>query len=121
MSEKCWFVDPTAEGGLTWGDPDGDPDDGWDVGEAFAWFEATSEVRESRDALVAAMAERETLRGIAKRLADGWVPRRYAFIGTYWQRPGLRSEAFEKEPMTEVEVHAIYGHETEEESDDGSR
>lgn len=62
MSEKCWFVDPTAEGGLTWGDPEGDPDDGWDVGEAFTWLEVTPEVRASRDALVAAIAERGRFR-----------------------------------------------------------
>lgn len=62
MSDRRWYVDPEAEGGLTWGDPDDPDNDGWDVGEAFVYLEATPDVQVSRDALV-------SLVGIVRDLA----------------------------------------------------
>lgn len=54
--------------------------------------------------------ELETLRGIAKRNRDRWVPHRDQ-TGAYWERYALRSTSghlIAEEPMTEVEVNTIY-------------
>lgn len=63
-------------------------------------------------------AELKTMRGIAKRLADGWAPcvdtlanpTRYGWEDTTGTRPsGLDDFDLRVEPMTPAEVQAIYG------------
>lgn len=70
-----------------------------------ALFEANQEMGAG---LAEIRVELETLRGIAKRLADGWVPievmREWATVITY--RPW---DCQDREPMTQAEQRAIYG------------
>lgn len=56
-------------------------------------------------------AELETLRGIAKRNADGWSPNR---LHRRWEKGGIVVER--EEPMTDAEIQAIYGSPEEEEN-----
>lgn len=60
-------------------------------------------IAQLRDEVMEPMvAELETLRGIAKRLREGWY-----VVGTDWLYSGLVQSTVE--PMTEAEVAAIYG------------
>lgn len=85
--------------------------------EAFDWFhDAAEEAGGQCDGASAGPfedepegAELETLRGIAKRLADGWALCVNQPLAHEWEDLDGRVE-----PMTEAEVHAIYGTEREE-------
>lgn len=73
--------------------------------------EVSAKVKTLAEGLLLCTDELETLRGIAKRSRNRWVPCRDT-TGAYWQRSGavfVTGHMVAEEPMTEAEMHAIYG------------